>query len=143
MRNEYLRGNNTTWSNTDTRITPLTFYEQDLQHRIAIHDLGGEAEHNDFINHLENVEEVKHEKGTKEAIMELKSLIQKRRTNSNSMNKAGATGSLTDRITKLLIYGKETKSETDKKIGKIKKAITDFSKQRKRTETRKITAVSK
>ena len=91
---------------------------------------GGE-ELNDFINHLENAEEIKHEKGTKDAIMELKSLIQKQRINSNSTKKTGTAGSLTDRITKLLIYGKEKKSETDQKIDKIKKTITDFAKQRK------------
>ena len=36
MRNGYLRGNHTTWANTDTRIRPLTFYEPDLQQRIDI-----------------------------------------------------------------------------------------------------------
>ena len=41
MRNEYLRGNQTTWANTDTRIRPLTFYEPDLRQRIAIRDMGG------------------------------------------------------------------------------------------------------
>ena len=76
MRNEYLRGNTTTWNNTDTRIEPLEFYEQDSQQRIAIHEMGWGEELNDFINHLSNADEVKHEKGTKEAIMELKSLIQ-------------------------------------------------------------------
>ena len=89
---------------------------------------GGEL--NDFINHLSNVEEVKHEKGMKEAITELKSLIRHHRINRNSINKTGTEGSLTDRITKLSIYGKEKKSETDQKIGKIKKTITDFAKQR-------------
>ena len=121
MRNEYLRGNTTTWSNTDTGIKPLTFYEQDLQQRIDIHELGGEEELNDFINHLANAEEVKHEKGTKEAIMERKSLIQKQSSNSNSINKTGTAGSLADRMTKLSIYGKAKKSETDQKIDKIKK----------------------
>ena len=120
MRNKYLMGNTTAWSNTDTRITPLTFYEQDSQQRIDIHEMGGGEELNDFINHLSNVEEVKHEKGMKEAIMEMRSLIQNQRINSNSINKTGTAGSLTDRITKLLIYGKEKKSETDQKIDKIK-----------------------
>ena len=41
MRNGYLNGNQTTWNNTGTRIKPLAFYEQDLQRRIAIHELWG------------------------------------------------------------------------------------------------------
>ena len=40
MRSEYLRGNQTTWGNTDTRILPVTFYEPDLQRRIAIREMG-------------------------------------------------------------------------------------------------------
>ena len=70
--------------------------------------------------------------------MGLKSLIQKQRINSNSVNKTGIAGSLTDRITKLLIYGKEKKSETDQKIDKIKKTITDFAKQRKEQKQEKL-----
>ena len=62
MRNEYLTGNQTTWRNTDTRIKQLTFCEQDLQRRIAILERGGGEGFNDFINHLSNVEELKHEK---------------------------------------------------------------------------------
>ena len=42
MRNEYLRGNQTTWANTDARIRPLTSYEPDLHRRIAIRELWGE-----------------------------------------------------------------------------------------------------
>ena len=52
MRNEYLRGDQTTWGNTDTGIKPLTFYEPDLQQRIAIREMGGGDEYNDFIIHL-------------------------------------------------------------------------------------------
>ena len=51
MRNGYLRRNQTTRMNTDTRILPLTFYEPDFQHRIAIRGVGGDA-FNDFTNHL-------------------------------------------------------------------------------------------
>ena len=54
----------------------------------------------------------------KESIRELKSLIQNQRINSNSANKTGAAGSLADRITKMSIYGKEKKSETDLKLTK-------------------------
>ena len=104
MRNEYLNGNQTTWTNMDTGIKPLTFYEPDLQQRISIRELGCVwwwwGEFNDFINHLANVEESKHEKGMKDSIMELKSLIQSQRINSNSANKTGTTGPLADRITK-------------------------------------------
>ena len=56
---------------------------------------------NDFINHLTNVEEVKHEKGEKgaeEAIMELKSLIRNPRVNRNPINETGTAGPLTDII---------------------------------------------
>ena len=38
---------------------------------------------------------------------------------------------MADRITKMLIYGKERKSETDLKIDNIKKALKDFAKQNK------------
>ena len=107
MRNEYLTGNQTACTNTDTRIKPLTFYEQDSHRRLAIHEMGGGEEFNDYINHLPNVEELKHEKGTKESIMELKSLIQSQRINSNPSYKTGTTGPLAERITKLAIYGKE------------------------------------
>ena len=62
MRNEYLTGNQANWANTDTRIKPLTFYEQDSHRRLAIHEMGGGEEFNDYINHLSNVEELKHEK---------------------------------------------------------------------------------
>ena len=64
-----------------------------------------------------------------ESIMELKSLIQSQRVNRNPESKTGAAGSLAGRITKLSIYSKEKKSETDLKIGKIRKAMTDFTRQ--------------
>ena len=65
MRNGYLNGNQTTRAHTDTRVKPLTFYEQDLHRRIAIREMGGGEEFNDFIIHLANVEELKHEKERK------------------------------------------------------------------------------
>ena len=109
MRTEYLYGNRTTWTYTDTRIKPLTFYEQDLQHRIAIHELGGEEGFNDFANHLANVEELKREKGMKESIMELKSFIQIHRINSNSANKIGTAGSLISRQNNKTVYIRKRK----------------------------------
>ena len=99
MRNEYLRGNQTTWANTDARIRPLTFYEPDLQRRIAIRELGEEDEFNDFTNHLGNMKELQHEQGMGESTAESKSLIQGHRIN-NSTNKTGTSGPLADRITK-------------------------------------------
>ena len=74
---------------------------------------------------------MKHEKGAKESIVELKSLIPRHRVNNNSTNNTGTSGSLSDRITKMLIYGKGRKSDTDLEIGKIKKASNDFAKQKK------------
>ena len=52
MRNEYLRVNQTAWGNTDTRIRPLTFYEPDLQRRIAIREMGWGDAFNDSMDHL-------------------------------------------------------------------------------------------
>ena len=75
--------------------------------------------------------DLKHEKGTKEAIMELKSLIHWQRMGSNSPGKLKISGSLDGRITKTLIYGQERKSETDFGIDKIKNALRDFAKQAK------------
>ena len=64
------------------------------------------------------MEELKHEKGMGGSIAELKSLIQRHRiNNNNSTNKTGTSGSLAGRVTKMLIYGKERKSETDLEIG--------------------------
>ena len=62
MRNGYLRGNQTARANTDTWIRPLTFYEPDLQRRIAILDLGGGDAFNDFTDRLWNMGEAKREK---------------------------------------------------------------------------------
>ena len=77
------------------------------------------------------------------SIVGLKSLIQGHRINNNNpTSKTGISGSLADRITKMLIYGKERKSETDLEIGKIKKALGEFPKQSK-NKTRKIKAIRK
>ena len=84
---------------------------------------------NDFMDHLGNMEELKHEEGTKEAIAELESLIHGQRMGSNSPDKPKISGALAGRITKTLIYWKERKSETDLAIGEIKKALIDFAKR--------------
>ena len=67
---------------------------------------------------LGNMEEAKHEKGTKEAIAELKSLIHGQRINNNAPGKTKISGSLSGSVTKTLIFGKDRKSETDLRIGK-------------------------
>ena len=48
---------------------------------------------------------------------------------SNSAGNSEIAGSLVDRITKTSTYGKQRKSETDLKIEKIRKALSDFAKQ--------------
>ena len=67
MSNEYLRWNQTTRANADTILRPLTFYEPDLQRRIAIHELGWEDEFNDFVNNLGNMKELKRGGGMQES----------------------------------------------------------------------------
>ena len=76
-------------------------------------------------------------KGCGESIVELKSLIPRHRVNNNSTNNTGTSGSLSDRITKMLIYGKGRKSDTDLEIGKIKKASNDFAKRKNRNKETK------
>ena len=65
------------------------------------------------------MEEAKHEKGTKEATVESKALIQRHRVNNNSPGKARISGSLKGCVTKPSIFGKGRKSETDVKIVEI------------------------
>ena len=76
---------------------------------------------NDSMHHLGNMGDSEHEKGTKEAILELESLIRVHRMGGNSPGKSKIPGSLAGRVTKTLIYGKERKSETDLKIAKLRK----------------------
>ena len=64
---------------------------------------------NDFVDRLGNMEELKREKGKKEAIAESKSLIRGHRVDNNLPIKTGISGSLADRVTKMSIYGKERK----------------------------------
>ena len=66
--------------------------------------------------------ESKREKGAREAILELESLIHGHRTGSNSAENPKMSGSLADSITKTLIYGKQGKSDIDLRIGWIKEA---------------------
>ena len=46
----------------------------------------------------------------------------------NSAENPKISGSLADRAAETLIYGKQRKSDTDLRIGEIKKAIIDFAK---------------
>ena len=84
---------------------------------------------NDFAEHLGNMGELKREAGTKDSITELKSLIRGKRIAINSADSAEISASLADRIAETLIYGEEKKSGADSKIGKIKKAPSDFVNQ--------------
>ena len=86
MRNGYLRGNQTTRVNADTRIPPLTFYEPDLRRRFDVREMGGGA-FNDVIGRLGNMGEVKHEKGMGKSIVESESLIRGQRVYNNSPGK--------------------------------------------------------
>ena len=85
------------------------------------------------------MEDSKREKATEEAIVGLKSLIHGHRVDSNSPDRLKISGSLADRITETLIYGKERKSESDLKIDKVKKALIDFAKQAKRKPRKRVT----
>ena len=71
-RNEILNGNPITWTNTDTRLSIREFYENGLNHQIAINELGGEQAFRDFLDHIGMVEELRHEEGMQESISELK-----------------------------------------------------------------------
>ena len=117
MRNEILNKNQTTWANADTRIKPRTFYAPGINRKISIREMGGGEAFNDFTDHLGDMEDLKHEQGTKEAIVEMRSLIHGQRMGINSPDKPKISGSLAGRITKTLIYGGERKSETDLEIG--------------------------
>ena len=73
--------------------------------------------------------ELKHEKGIRDAILGLKSLIRGHRVDRNSADNSKIPGSLADdRIAETLIYGKRKHSGADLEIGKIKKALIDFAK---------------
>ena len=50
MRNEFLNRNQTTWANADTGVNPQTFYEPDLNQRIAIRGMGGDESFNDCMD---------------------------------------------------------------------------------------------
>ena len=90
MRNGILNPNQTTWPNTDTRLTPELFYEPTLNREIDIRDMGGV---NDFMRRLGEMGDLKHEKGAKEAIVELKSLIHGHRMGRNSAGNSEIPGS--------------------------------------------------
>ena len=86
---------------------------------------------NDFMDRLADMGELKHEEGMRGDILESESLIRGHRMGRNSAENPKITGPLVDRIAKTLIYGNRRKSETDLRIGEIKKALSDFAKQAK------------
>ena len=115
----------TTRSNTDTRLNSEEFYESAINQKISMRDLGGRA-FNDFAEHLSQAGELKREEGMGESITESKSLMGGHQIGNNSLGNSEISGSLSGRIAKTLIYGKERKSAAGLEIGKIKKALSDF-----------------
>ena len=57
MGNGISNRNQTTWANTDTRLTPRAFYEPAVNHRISIREMGGGESFNDSMRRLGNMEE--------------------------------------------------------------------------------------
>ena len=70
MRNEIPNRRKTSRPNTDTRPNSRGFYDPGLNRQIANREPGVEA-FNDFMDHLSQVGELKHEEGMGEAITEL------------------------------------------------------------------------
>ena len=70
------------------------------------------------MDRLGNMGELKQEKGMRDAIFALKSLIRGKRMGSNSAGNPDIPGSLADRITQALIYGKQRKSHPELRVGK-------------------------
>ena len=100
MRNVISGRNKTTRSIADARRTPWEFYEPGINREIAIREMGGVGEFNDFMWSVRQVEGLKHEEGTQEAITELESLMRGRRVGNNSSGNLKNSGSLTGRIAK-------------------------------------------
>ena len=73
---------------------------------------------NDFMDHIGHVGDLKHEKGMKEAVVELKSLINGHRMGSNSAGNSEIPGSLVGRVTKTLIYDKRRNRKQIRKLGR-------------------------
>ena len=128
MRNELLNRNRTTWANAGAMISPRTFYEPTLSQKIAIRELGVGA-FNDSMDHLWNMKDSKREKGTKEVIVELESLIHGHRAGSNSPDKSKNSRFLSRSNYENVALRKRTAIGTDFKIDKVEKALSDFAKQ--------------
>ena len=97
---------------------------------------GGVEACNDSMVRIGNMEDLKREEWTKDAITELKSLFRGKRIERNSAGNSEISGSLAGRIAKQLIGGKEKKSDADLKSGN-KESANRFAKQAnsKRTES--------
>ena len=63
------------------------------------------------------------------SVTELESLMRGHQIEYNSADNLKISGSLSVRIARTLIYGKERKSAVDLEIGEIKKALSGFSRK--------------
>ena len=113
MGNGVLNRDQTTWGNTDARLTPKAFYEPTINRQIAIRELGRGEALNDSMDQLWGRGGLKREEGTGDAIFESKSLIRGQRMRGNSAENPKITGSVSGRIAKTLIYDKRRKPGTD------------------------------
>ena len=75
MRNGISNRTKTTWPNTDNRLNSDEFYEPGINRQIDIQELGWVDALNDFMEHLSQVGELKHEAAMAEALTQLKSLM--------------------------------------------------------------------
>ena len=91
--------------------------------------MGGVEAFNDCIHRLCQVEVLKHEEGTHEAITELESLARGHHIENKSTDRWEIPGSLNGSIAKTLIYGKRRKSLVDLEIEEIKEVLNDFATQ--------------
>ena len=138
MRSGIPNRNLATWADADTRLTPDGFYEPGINLPIAIRELGGVESFNGFVGRLSQVGELKKEEGTTEEITESEYLMRGKRIGRNSSDNLRISGSLNDRISQTLIYGKNIKPPIGLEIEKIKTSLIDFSKKGKIGETSNI-----
>ena len=84
MRSEIPNRNKSTGPHTDTRLNSAEFYEPCLNRQIAIRELVGGEAFNDFMEHISQVRELKHDEGMQAAVTELESLMRGHRIGNNS-----------------------------------------------------------
>ena len=78
-----------------------------------------------------------------EAITESESLMRGGIIENNSEDNLKNPGALSGIIAKTLLYGKERESAVDLKIGKVKKALSDFARQLKNGKNWKANNINK